>query len=407
MTARWHWLAQLPKTVIVMTAGVLLLVLGLIDYRAGHDVAISAFYLLPICWTTWYVGRTCGVTFACLAVLVWLICDWLNAIDHNHPFVLEWNAIMLLILFLSVVYLLAAFQSAKEHLETTVARRTQALQNEVTERERAQERLLESNRELAASREKAEDALVQLQRSHDELKVAQWQLLEAAKMESVGRLAAGIAHEVKNPLAVVGVGAAYLKQHLPVQDENVGNTLREIEAAVDRADAVVSDLLDLSTPRELELKPQVLNGLIEKSLAMVRHELMKTRIKTELELCADAPALWLDNHKMEQVLINLFTNAIHAMSRGGTLTVRTRLGEKLATEPNRAAVAIEVDDTGVGVPEGQLARIFDPFFTTKTAGQGTGLGLTVSRKIVQLHGGTITAYNRPEGGFRVRILLPV
>jgi signal transduction histidine kinase len=145
-----------------------------------------------------------------------------------------------------------------------------------------------------------------------------------------------------------------------------------------------------------------LNSTIERSLQLVRHELMKNRITVDKHLDENLPHLKLNRTKMEQVFINLFMNALHAMPGGGTLSVRTYV-QQLRTEDDGsgnalATVVVEVADTGTGIPPEALSKVFEPFFTTKPAGVGTGLGLPVVRNIVELHGGTITMANRAERG---------
>jgi signal transduction histidine kinase len=143
---------------------------------------------------------------------------------------------------------------------------------------------------------------------------------------------------------------------------------------------------------------------------------MKRGCQVRRELQEDLPQLALDADKISQVFVNLFTNSIHAMSGGGTLTVRTYskqltgVGSNIADQRSESfrvgetIVVAEIDDTGPGIPEDKLAKVFEPFFTTKPTGQGTGLGLSVVKTIIDLHGGTIDLRNLPEGGARVTIM---
>ena len=211
-----------------------------------------------------------------------------------------------------------------------------------------------------------------------ELRQSQLQLIQAAKMESVGRLAAGVAHEVKNPLTTLLLGVEYLRQHLGTMPGELQAVLHDMDAAVQRANRVVLGLLDFSMPGELEARPEDLNGIIAESLALVRHDLAKSRVQVERALAADLPRLDLDGNKIEQVFVNLFLNAIAAMPGGGTLTVRTQRETARRRARSGAApagfVVAEVDDTGNGIDLEHLGRVFDPFFTTRRSG-GTGLGL--------------------------------
>jgi signal transduction histidine kinase len=251
---------------------------------------------------------------------------------------------------------------------------------------------------------------VELHKANQETKSAQLQLVQAAKLESVGRLAAGVAHEVKNPLAVILFALDYLKESVDASDPNVATALTDARDAVVRADAVIRALLDFSTGAELAPSVQDINGVVRKALLLVHHAVTRAHVVVLEELEAGLPPAMLDRTKFEQVLVNLIINAIDAMPDGGRLTVRTRQerlkqadpGEgRRETDPFRAgpsAIVVEIEDTGTGIPESALAKLFDPFFTTKPPGKGTGLGLAVCKSIVSLHGGTITIANQEGGG---------
>jgi signal transduction histidine kinase len=165
----------------------------------------------------------------------------------------------------------------------------------------------------------------------------------------------------------------------------------------------------LSAASDFEPKEEDLNSLMERSLRLINNEVIASRISVVRNLGAELPRVKLDHGKMEQVFINLFMNALHAMAQGGVLTVATRhrcFGEDLKLtgpafsqfEPGEPVVIAEVQDTGQGIPEANLAKIFDPFFTTKPTGVGTGLGLSVVKKILDLHGAAIDIRNAPPGG---------
>jgi PAS domain S-box-containing protein len=243
-------------------------------------------------------------------------------------------------------------------------------------------------------------------RVEEELKATQLQLIQSEKFESVGRLAAGVAHEVKNPLAIIQQGLAYIADAVSTTDgATVALVLEKMENAVRRADRVIKGLLDFSAPKTVNMTPAQLNAVVEESLLLVKHGLVKAHITVVRSLAENLPPLNLDRHKIEQVFVNLFMNAIQAMRDGGTLTVKTDAKQppKLRSDGGGTLVVVEVEDTGTGIPDDKLDRVFDPFFTTKPPGQGTGLGLTVTRKIMELHEGTIDIRNRQEGGVRVTL----
>ena len=275
--------------------------------------------------------------------------------------------------------------------------------------------LLKSNHDLARSEEALRRALEEIRASHQRLKSTQLQLIQAAKMECVGTLAAGVAHEVKNPLQTILMGISYLSNNVSAADATVVLTLHDMRDAVKRADAIVRDLLYLSAARQIEMKPHNVNAVLERSLAFVNYDLIRSRVLVVRDLQKDLPAVRLDEAKMEQVFINLFMNAIQAMPRGGNLLLRTQaapwqgdasgdpLGNNVPTSDRGVTVCIE--DTGTGIAEEKLLRVFEPFFTTKPNGIGTGLGLPISKQIVDLHGGTIQLSSSARGGARVTILL--
>ena len=257
-------------------------------------------------------------------------------------------------------------------------------------------------------------------RSEEDLKAAQSQLMQAEKLHSIGQLAAGVAHEVKNPLQVILVGLQYFGDSLLTTNEEARSVLTDMREAVQRANAVVQDLLDFASPRELGMQPRQINALLEKAIRFVRHDTTKAGVKVVTNFAAGLPDASVDPTKIEQVFINLITNACHAMPAGGTLTVTTR--ERVMTpaespqhdtgdrsgirfRSGEPVLAIEIRDTGTGVPPEKLTRIFEPFYTTKSTGKGTGLGLSVTQKIIDLHRGKISIENHPEGGVIATITL--
>jgi signal transduction histidine kinase len=186
--------------------------------------------------------------------------------------------------------------------------------------------------------------------------------------------------------------------------------------AVKRADRIVRELLQLAADTEVAMMPEELNSVVETALSLVHYELLAAKLTVVRQLGANLPRVPLDRIKMEQVLVNLLLNACQATPHGGTVTVTTRTGlwthgpwrserwggRLVSGDP---VVIAEVQDTGVGIPEDDLARVFDPFFTTKTDRGGTGLGLSIVKNIVDLHGGSISLENVAEGGARVSLIL--
>lgn len=246
----------------------------------------------------------------------------------------------------------------------------------------------------------------------EQLRDTQLQLIQAEKMESVGRLAAGVAHEVKNPLARILLGLEYLKGGVDPKDPNIPLIFDRIESAVHRADAIICEMVNFSSDRQLDLQVTALRPAVENALMLVDHELKKRGISTTIDIPDDLPKALIDTAKIEQVLINLLLNAVHAIDEAGTsgcLTVsalRTTFSGQARDQVDRTArglrpddpiIIITIKDNGTGIPDDKAATIFDPFVTTKATGVGTGLGLTVVRKIIELHDGAISINNRDDG----------
>jgi PAS domain S-box-containing protein len=245
---------------------------------------------------------------------------------------------------------------------------------------------------------------------------AQDQLIQAARFESIGALASGVAHEVKNPLQTMLMGISFLARKLNSTEESVLQSLQDMEESVSRANSIIGDLLALARVGDFQLKDGNLNPVIQKSLHLTKAQLDAARVSTVLNLEPDLPVLRVNEIKMEQVFLNLFFNAIQAMPSGGTLTVTTRtvvLDENLHSkglvfrkfQPHDRLVLAEVKDTGVGIPESFLRKLFQPFSTTKPTGVGNGLGLFVASLIIEGHGGAITLENAPGGGALASIVL--
>lgn len=257
---------------------------------------------------------------------------------------------------------------------------------------------------------------VEMIRLNADLKSAQLQLIQAEKLESLGRLSAGVAHEIKNPLAMLqGCVDFYAAREAAGEEEVV--IQKVMQEAITRATSIVSGMLDFSRHENLEFKLASLNTLIHYAIDLIEPQLRAAGIEVTRELAADLPVVNLDPIKIEQVFVNLIVNAMHASADGGRITVRTYLGEidnVFRDEGTRTLkhlrsgdeiVVAEIRDYGSGIPEEILSKIFDPFFTTKATGKGTGLGLSVCKTIVDLHGGMLRIRNMDPPGVRAQVIL--
>jgi signal transduction histidine kinase len=285
---------------------------------------------------------------------------------------------------------------------------------DITDRLRANEQLKHANTNLSNNQHALELALAELTTSHETLKATQLQLVQAAKLESVGTLAAGVAHEVKNPLQAIVMGLDFLDRNTPESNPNIGSVLNDMRDAVNRAKSIIDDLLQLSANSTLALTDEDLNELVNRALHLIQRDLFAAHITVVRNFGDSLPRVKIDRAKIEQVFINLFTNAMHAMSHGGVLTVTTRAGQDRQNagrttpgpiSPDDTMVIAEVQDSGSGIPEKVLPRIFDPFFSTKSSGSSNGLGLWIVKKIMENHGGEILIRNAQRGGTTATLIL--
>lgn len=265
---------------------------------------------------------------------------------------------------------------------------------------------------------KLKKASKSIESAYEELRMTQLALIQAEKMESIGRLAAGVAHEVKNPLAMLLMGIDYL-DGLPMDvDVNLQEILKEMRIAVQRAEGIVHGLVDFSAQRQLEFSKVDMNFIVDSCLPFLRHELTRDRIKLLVEQADDLPEMKVDVQKFEQVVINLAINAIHAMGDGGgKLMLRTRweVLEGMSSDDGRrtrdhlrngdTVAVLEIEDTGPGISKENLSRVFDPFFTTKATGEGTGLGLSICKKIIELHHGLIWIDTKMGRGTKISLII--
>jgi len=228
------------------------------------------------------------------------------------------------------------------------------------------------------------------------LKKAEERLVLAERLSCLGELTAGVAHELRNPLAGIKINTQVLsrKQDLTGKEKRLLDSTQE---GIEKIQKIVDDMLHFAKPKAAHFKEEEVNEVVEKSLAILQTKLKKWNISSFFERGETLPPVRIDVHQIQQVLINLMLNAIQAMEKGGNLILRTFLEDG-------SRVGIEVKDTGIGIPKPHLKKIFDPFFTTKS--EGTGLGLSISHKILESHGATIDAVSQEGEGSTFTIHFP-
>jgi signal transduction histidine kinase len=235
----------------------------------------------------------------------------------------------------------------------------------------------------------------------EELKNREEELIQSKKLASLGILTAGVAHELRNPLNNISMITQNFAEFYDVLNEqNRLELVRQIGGEAERIEEIVRNLLDFSKPKEAKLQETDINQTVRKSLELMQNTLDISNVEVSTELGQGLPHVYIDDHQIQQVLVNLIVNAVHAMERGGVLKLATRPGNEGRT------VKVDVIDTGKGIPPEFLPHIFDPFFSTKGV-SGTGLGLSVSYGIIKNHKGSIKVESTVGAGSTFTIELPV
>jgi signal transduction histidine kinase len=262
-------------------------------------------------------------------------------------------------------------RTLNEKLEEKVEERTAALRQEIAERKRAEE----------------------------EVKTMTQHLWQAAKLATMGELAASIAHELNNPLATVSLRIESLQAGLAESDPR-RQSLEIVEKEMDRMARLVADLLQFSRRSQPQISTIDLLEEVDKTLDLIHYHLRKSNIEVRKVFAPDTRAVLADRQQVRQVFLNLFSNAADAMPGGGALTIQVSMTD------SPTQVLIEVSDTGVGIPPEILTKIMEPFFTTKPEGKGTGLGLAICRRIIEEHHGALNVQSEVGKGTTVSIRFP-
>ncbi len=236
--------------------------------------------------------------------------------------------------------------------------------------------------------------------AHD-LEVKQEEVLQSKKLAAIGTFSSGIAHELNNPLNNISLSTDTLLEEFDSMDKDeIKEILEDIMTQTERASKIVRNLLEFSREKASSITYLNIKDVIDSTVRLIENELRIKAVNLETTVSEDLPTVLGDSHKLQQVFLNLFINAIHAMPEGGLISVDIR-------EEPKGFVRIDVSDTGHGIPQDKIDKIFDPFFTTKAVGQGTGLGLSIVYSIIKKHGGHLEVKSKPGVGTTFSIFLPV
>jgi signal transduction histidine kinase len=372
-----------PKSVEIAAALVLAAGIGALEYVAGRDFHLSAFFLVPVAWAGWTAGRRAGLWLAGVCTLIRLAAD-LSSYHHSaRPLIPYWDALMLFAFFVAIVYSLSAFQEAhrklvaarleleqqNERLEQTVRQRTGALEAEIAQRKR--------------------------------LETAK---IQAERLAMVGTIAAQVAHEVRNPLGSITLNLDLIAKEIEryaaeggqaVQESRV--LVTEMRQEVRRIQRVTEEYLKFARLPRFQPQSVELNNFLEQKFAFMTPAFQKANVGLRTEFDPELKTVKADGEQLWQAILNLVQNALEAMPGGGTLVVCTR------RESNH--ILVRVSDTGKGMTEEQLKQIFVPFFTTKP--RGTGLGLALTQQILNEHGAQLDCASVVGRGSTFTIIFPL
>jgi len=281
-------------------------------------------------------------------------------------------------------------------LKTMSAKMAQVEEGDLTVRLEPQ-----SNDEVSALMVNFNSMVDRLSLANDELQDYHYQQMERAdRLASVGEMSAGIAHEIKNPLAGIKGAITVLADDFSAEDPR-REVIDKVLEQISRLDKAATDLLFFGRPGKPTLDYVDTNDLLKKTMFFVSQHPEAKNVHQTKEFTRNLPPVWVDGKQLQQVFFNIIINAIQAMKEGGTLLLQT----DLVGEQGKQSVRVLIGDSGPGIKPEDMERIFTPFFTTKT--QGTGLGLAICRQLVEQQGGTIELRSRVGEGTRVVIDLPV
>jgi two-component system, NtrC family, sensor kinase len=273
--------------------------------------------------------------------------------------------------------------------------------NEIGELTRSLHNML---RRLDENKKELRDHIASLEKANEELRQAQDEIIRSEKLASVGRLAAGIAHEIGNPIGII-LGYLDLLRSGDIEEEEKKDFLGRIESEITRVNQIIKDLLDFSRPSSGELVQTHVHETLQNTLGMLAPQPMMEKVHSRLELTASDDVVLANPNRLQQVFLNILLNAADALAEKGKREEERSI--TISSENSGEHIQVLFTDNGPGIAHDELAHIFDPFYTTKEPGRGTGLGLSVSYRIVESLGGTINAESALDRGTKITLSIPL
>lgn len=341
----------------------------LVWFTGGLESQFYLLFYLLIALNAYSFGSAIGVAGAAASAFLYIASSLLSS-----PTFLDWTTLAARVSTFGLLGISLGFLSERER--------------------RARAEAEQLNLELEAKSQS-------LQRAYREFQEAHERTIQAERLATIGRMAAKVAHEIRNPLGAISLNLELLEDEVRANEglapsEDV-KLIAAIKAELDRLNGVIEEYLRFARLPSPKLQAEQVNEIIEELVGFHKEEIIGGGIELKLDLAQDLPPILVDRNQMRQALMNLVRNACEAMPEGGTLRIVTRR--------EADGVEIRVEDTGGGIRPEDLPKIFDPFFTTKD--QGTGLGLTIARQIVLDHGGSIACASTSRRGTRFTVKLPI
>jgi signal transduction histidine kinase len=253
---------------------------------------------------------------------------------------------------------------------------------------------------LKEHRRELEEANLSLKSRNDELKELHKELIRSERMAAVGELAAGLSHEIDNPIGVILGFAELLLEDMPADDPRREDLVTILEESK-RCKRIVRGLLDFSRPPVLGVVPTQINEVIRRTVDAARSQRIFKAVDVALNLSPGIPEITADPDRLRQVFMNLLLNAVQAMPEGGKIVISTEF------DKDGGLIKAVFADTGTGIPQEDQEKVFEPFFTTKRPGEGTGLGLAICARLLEEHGGTVSVQSETGEGSVFTVTLPV